>query len=214
MFNNTSKPLPLAKFNTAIGIVLMEGFLLTALIIKIAGAYFAKWSPWLLVIVCFVAAIAGMVISAKSNRPQISFLGYNLVVVSMGAVLSVVFKDAAPRAVIHAAVITAVIIIGMIIAGQMIPSFFLKLERVLTIALIGVIAVELIACFAGWIRFSFWDVLVAGLFALWVGYDWAKAQRGELTLDAAIDSCVALYLDAANLLIRIVAIIDDDDHHG
>ena len=206
-----NRPLSLKGFNATIGIVLLEGLLLSALITKSLGGWFATWNVWVLMIVYFIVSIIGIVISRKSDRPAMSLLGYNLVVVPAGAVLSVALRGVKPDLIIHALLITAGVVVIMIIAAQLMPDVFIRLGKALFIALIAVIVIEIIAALAGWFRASWWDAIVAGIFALYIGYDWSKAQRSELTLDGAIDSCVDLYLDILNLFLRVLGVLDRDD---
>ncbi len=206
-----NRPLSLKGFNATIGIVLLEGLLLSALITKSLGAFFATWNVWVLMIAYFIISIIGIVISRKSDRPAMSLLGYNLVVVPAGAVLSVALRGIKPDLIIHALLITAGVVVIMIIAAQLMPDVFIRLGKALFIALIAVIVIEIIAALAGWFRASWWDAIVAGIFALYIGYDWSKAQRSELTLDGAIDSCVDLYLDILNLFLRVLGVLDRDD---
>ena len=49
------------------------------------------------------------------------------------------------------------------------------------------------------------NVVVALIFCLYIGFDWARAQRRPCTADNAIDSACALYLDIINLALRILA---------
>ena len=44
-----------------------------------------------------------------------------------------------------------------------------------------------------------------------IWYDWAKAQNNVKTLDNAIDSAVALYLDVINLFLRLLGSSKDDN---
>ena len=206
-----NRPLSLKGFNATIGVVLLEGLLLSALITKSLGAWFATWNVWVLMIGYFVISIIGIIISRKSDRPAMSLLGYNLVVVPAGAVLSVALRGVKPDLIIHALLITAGVVVIMIIAAQLMPDVFIRLGKALFIALIAVIVIEIIAALAGWFRASWWDAIVAGIFALYIGYDWSKAQRSELTLDGAIDSCVDLYLDILNLFLRVLGVLDRDD---
>ena len=54
---------------------------------------------------------------------------------------------------------------------------------------------------------TIWDALVALLFCLYIGYDWAKAQDVPRTADNAVDAVLELYLDIINLFIRILEIL-------
>ena len=51
------------------------------------------------------------------------------------------------------------------------------------------------------------DWIVALLFCGYIGYDWARANAIPNTLDNAIDSAAALYLDIINLFIRLLHIM-------
>jgi hypothetical protein len=58
-----------------------------------------------------------------------------------------------------------------------------------------------------------WDVLVAGLFAFYIGYNWAIAQEYDCTIDNAIDACVGLYLNIVNLFLRVLSIMERDYYY-
>ena len=47
----------------------------------------------------------------------------------------------------------------------------------------------------------------AGIFTLYIGYDWYKAQAYPKTLDNAVDSALDLYLDIINLFLKILRIL-------
>lgn len=203
--------LTLEQYNGVIGAVLIEGLLLSALLAKMLGGIFSLLSPLALVIGYLIICIIGIIITHRSDRPLISFFGYNLVVVPTGILLSVLLRGVKTDLIIHALLITAGVVLVMIGAAQLRPRIFLKMGRALGVALIAVIIIEIIAAFAGWFKAGWWDAIVAALFALYIGYDWAKAQSNELTLDGAIDSCLDLYLDIVNLFIRILSALKSDD---
>ncbi len=51
------------------------------------------------------------------------------------------------------------------------------------------------------------DGAVALLFCGYIGYDWARANQIPKTVDNAIDSAAALYMDIINLFLRILRIM-------
>ena len=208
LFKN--RRLSLSQFNAVIGVVMLEGILLSALIATVFGGFFKTWNPIVLVIVYLIVSIVGAVIAKRSDRPAMSLLGYNLIVAPAGAVLSVILDGEKSQTVVHALVITAFVALAMIIAAQFKPNLFLKLGRALGFALIAVIIVEIVALIAGITTWSWWNVIVAGIFALYIGYDWSRAQNSELTTDGAIDACVDLYIDLFNLFLRLLSVLDDD----
>ena len=208
LFEN--RRLTLAQYNAVIGAVLIEGLLLSALLAKMFGGLFSLFSPLALVIGYLIICIIGVVVTYRSDRPLISFLGYNLVVVPTGILLSVVLRGVKTDLIIHALLITAGVVLVMICAAQLRPRIFLEMGRALGVALFAVIIIEIIAAIAGWFAAGWWDAIVAAIFALYIGYDWAKAQHNELTMDGAIDSCLDLYLDIINLFIRVLDTLRED----
>lgn len=51
------------------------------------------------------------------------------------------------------------------------------------------------------------DWIVAAIFCGYVGYDWGRANNIPKTLDNAVDSAAALYMDIINLFLRILRIL-------
>ena len=75
-------------FNFTIGAMLLYGFVINALIVWLGHDFFTSFVAEnypLFIIGYFVLCLAGTVISLKSTKPLISFLGYNLVVTPIGA---------------------------------------------------------------------------------------------------------------------------------
>jgi FtsH-binding integral membrane protein len=54
----------------------------------------------------------------------------------------------------------------------------------------------------GWI-----DWAVAAIFCGYIGYDWGRAMRIPKTVDNAVDSAAAVYMDIVNLFARILRIL-------
>ena len=197
----------LARYNLIIGAVLLYGFFVNYLMVKYCTQYFVNMNPVLMIVLYFVLAIAGTIISARSDRPIISFLGYNMVVVPLGMVLSVCLVGQSAVSILNAAIVTTLVTLVMMLLGWFFPKAFLSMGRALGIALIAVIVIELVCGLIFKLYMpTFWDVLVALIFCGYIGYDWAKAQQQPHTLDNAIDACVGLYLDIVNLFIRVVSV--------
>jgi FtsH-binding integral membrane protein len=141
-----------------------------------------------------------------SDKPLISFIGYNLVVIPVGVILTPLLADYDPdlikKALIHTSGFTGL----MMLLGSSFPRFFQSIGRALFWSLLVVIVVELILAFAFGIHSGFFDWVVALFFCGYIGYDWARANQIPKTLDNAIDSAAALYLDIINLFIRLLRI--------
>jgi FtsH-binding integral membrane protein len=89
----------------------------------------------------------------------------------------------------------------------MFPAFFQKIVGALTVALIAVILVEVLGgLFFGWSH-GITDWIVVLIFCGYIGYDWGRANAIPKTLDNAIDSAAALYMDIINLFLRLLRIL-------
>lgn len=204
-FNGFGKELSLRVYNLAIGLILFYGFVVNYFMCKYLTSVFAEWNFTLVIIGYFVISICGIIINKKSDNPFISFLGYNMVVVPVGVLLCLALEDENINSIIHAIVVTGAVTFLMLVLSCIYPKVFLSMGRALFVALICVIVAEIVFILLGIITPGLWDAAIALLFALYIGYDWAKAQQERHTLDNAVDACVDLYLDIINLFLRVLS---------
>ena len=193
-------------YNAAIGALIAYGFIINAIIVALTGDFFIRMNPIVFLIIYFVSAIAGIIISARSQNPLYSFIGYNLVVLPIGALLSIALVGFQGADILSAMLVTGVVVVVMTILSTIYPNIFLGMGRTLFIGLfVGLIA-EIIATLLGYGGNVFnWFFVI--LFSLYIGYDWSKAQAYSKTLDNAIDSALDIYLDIINLFIRILELM-------
>lgn len=197
------------SYNMWLGGVIVYGLLVNILICAKFTEVALSIHPLALLIGYFICVLAGTFISAKSSDPIISFLGYNLVVVPIGLVVSTsvyYYGGLRSNVVLLAMVYTAGITVVMICCSILKPDFFSKLGGVLLGGLIGLILVELILLLFG-VAQSITSLAGAILFSLYIGYDYWKAQQYPKTVDNAVDSALDIYLDIINLFLRILSIL-------
>lgn len=209
MYNNNI--ISARKYNFIIGAVLLYGFIATLIITKTIGPIAININPFALLIGYIVLVLIGSFIVNGSDNPVISFLGYNLIILPIGVVLTSLAYVYDPGLIFRAVVVTACVTGIMMIVSMIVPSFFLKLGRVLFMSLLLVIIVEILAIFFSWKIFHVTDVIVAVIFCGYIGYDWVIAQRMDHTVDNAVDTACNLYVDIVNLFLRILNIMDNDD---
>ena len=197
-------------YNTIIGLILLWGFTVNAIMCTFFQDVFSSWNPTAVLIGYFVAVIIGICMSQFSDNPIVSFIGYNLVVLPIGIVLSISLKDYYVSSVTQAFILTTLITLLMIIISSIKPEIFESMGSTLFICFSGVIVIELIMMFTSIVTPQWWDWWVALLFCGYIGYDWSKAQEKRKTLDNAVDSAVDLYLDIINLFVRLLGSKDDD----
>ena len=207
--NSTSDPIiSAAAYNLVIGLTLAWGFAINwFMVTNIDPASIANISPWVFFIGYFASCFFGIYLFSKSNNPLVSFVGYNFVVVPFGLIINLVVSRYDAELVSEAIRITGLVTIGMMCLGTIFPAFFRKISGALTIALLLVIVVELVEIFVFGIHHGVLDWIVVLIFCGYIGYDWGRANQIPKTLDNAIDSAAALYMDIINLFLRILRIL-------
>ena len=148
-------------------------------------------------------------IAGRSDKPLISFLGYNLVVVPFGLVITAAveaYGGVGSEIVMYAFLYTLVITLGMTGAVLAFPELFAKLGGALLGVLIGLIVCELVLLILR-ISQTVTDWVAAGLFSVYIGYDIYRSQQFAKTVDNAVDCALDIYMDIAHLFIRILRLL-------
>ncbi|MFB2735743.1 Bax inhibitor-1 family protein [Shewanella mangrovisoli] len=195
-------------YNLVIGLTLLWGFAMNYIMVShIDPEAIASVNPWIFFIGYFASCFFGIYLFQSSSNPLVSFIGYNFVVVPFGLIINMVVSQYDPELVTEAIRITGLVTIAMMCLGTMFPAFFQKIAGVLTIALLLVIVVELIEIFIFKTHHGILDWIVVLIFCGYIGYDWGRANQIPKTVDNAVDSAAALYMDIINLFLRILRIL-------
>jgi len=192
-------------YNFAIGACILYGFIVNAIIVFTCSNFFASMNYIVFIVGYFVSCILGILVS-RSDNPIMSFIGYNLVVVPIGALLAVCLPSYYVTDILSAIIVTGTVVAVMMIIATSFPNAFSGMGITLFIALSVSIVVELIAMLLGYSGKLF-DWIFVVIFSLYIGYDWHKAQLYAKTLDNALDSALDIYLDIINLFVRILDLI-------
>lgn len=158
--------------------------------------------------------IVGIILSAMSKNPVVSFIGFNMVVGGLSAILGpVIAKYSAANAgiVAEAAMLTAGVTAVMGFTGLTCPKFYSRIGGALFISLIILVGLSLLGIFFPALRFGWLVYVSAGVFSLYIGYDMWRASTIPATLDNAVDVAVSLYLDIINLFLDILKILSSND---
>ena len=200
------------QYNLLIGGLLLWGFLLNFLTVHFLGdkvISFAQNGGSLVIIIGYiVSAILGIVLVHRDN-PVTTFIGYNLIAVPVGILLCVTLAGYDASIIGTAALITAGITAVFMAAASIKPQIFLSMGKVLFIGLIVLIVGELLTVII--FRSSRMDLIFAwlgaGLFSLYIGFDWARCNVCACTVNNAVAAAANLYLDIINLFLRILSIL-------
>ena len=204
-----SQLLSARAYNMTILGVLLWGLLVNVLLCQFAGDAIYRMNPIVFIVGYFVLAFGGIFLANKSHHPALSFLGYNMVVVPFGLVISAAvsyYAEIDPSIVRDAFLYTLLISAGMMALALVRPQLFAKLGGILLGALIGILICEIVLLILR-IDQQWTNWAVAGLFSLYIGYDVYRSQQYPMTLDNAVDSALDIYMDIANLFLRILQIL-------
>ena len=209
------------KYNMILGGTVFYGLFLNVILCALFGDAMVDWMAGLsrggmifVTILLMVPVIIGGIMSTMSHNPVISFIGYNLVVLPLGLLVSTSVSlylqagmgDVVFQAIVYTSAVTF-IMIGLACAF---PNFFTKLDGILLGALIGLIIAELVALIIFRTHQTVFAWIGAVIFSFYIGFDYWRAQQYPKTVDNAIDCAVDIYLDIINLFLRILAIIADN----
>ncbi len=198
-------------YNGVIGGVLLWGLLINYILCWKVGPYtniFPNMSPIVFLIGYLVLAIAGLIIANKASSPLVSFLGFNLVVIPFGVVIATLvdaYGGINSAVVTQAFLYTLLITIAILATVIVFPNAFAKMGGMLGSVLIGLVLCEiLLLIFHVQQEVTSW--IAAGLFSLYLGYDIYRSQQYPRTIKNAIASALDIYMDLANLFIRVLEI--------
>lgn len=195
-------------YNLVIGLVLCWGFFINWVIVKNVSYAALMRINFLFFIIMYIAScFFGVFLFRKSTNPVVSFIGYNFVVVPFGLVVNMVVHQYNPALVLEAIRITGFVTALMMFAGTLFPAFFRKISGALTVALIAVIIIEMVGALIFKVHHGVLDWIVVLIFCGYIGLDWGRANQIPKTVDNAVDSAAALYIDIINLFLRILRIL-------
>ncbi len=196
-----------------IAATLFFGFAVNVIEVWFFADYFITWNPVVFFIVYFVSAVAGILINTLSRKPVLSFIGYCLVILPLGAALTLVVPYYSFNVVRSAFLVTALLTGAFMLLALLYPKVFYSMWRVLSVCLFVALLWMIINMFTSFAVTAYvWvDWLVVLIFCCYIGFDISLAKAKPKTLDNAIDSACGLYLDIINLFIRLLIIFGRND---
>ena len=201
-------------YHLILGGMLLYGFILNTIILYVVNTrhLYAHMNAVAVIIIYFAMIILGRILMNRKSIP-LMILGYSLVVLPLGFVLSVLiisYELTTPGIVQNAFILTSVITGIMALAAILFTDFFERIfSRImpaLGITLLVTIIVEIVGSFLGF-RFGITDYIVVVLFMGYLGYDWCRAIRQERTIQNAVRSACEIYIDMVNVFIRLLSIL-------
>lgn len=194
---------------------LLWGFLANVLMVAFLAApvmnLAMRVGPLWLFVGYIVLALVGIMMSARSSSPVVSFIGFNLLVLPMGVMLCLLVPGLPVAVVTKALLLTGIVTATMVLLGIVQPNLFLSMGRTLFIAFIAAFIAELVATFLFHYNGTAFDWIFVILFSGYIGYDVAKAQIYPKTVDFAIDCALVIYIDIIGLFIRLLSLLSREN---
>jgi FtsH-binding integral membrane protein len=199
-------------YNFIIGLTLLWGFAVNYYMVNnVPIQWILSIGYWPLLIGYMVSVFIGVMLYSGSSNPVVSFIGYNFIVVPMGLVITPFIYQFEGALIQEAIMMTGGITGSMMILATLYPNFFISIGRTLFLVLLLTEISELVSVFIFHKQHSAFDWIFVVIFSGYIGYDWARANSIPKTVDNAIDSAAAIYVDMINLFIRILSILGKRD---
>lgn len=203
------------SYNAIMCGTLLWGFLANVLMVAFLAApvmnLAMRVGPLWLFVGYIVLALVGIMMSARSSSPVVSFIGFNLLVLPMGVMLCLLVPGLPVAVVTKALLLTGIVTATMVLLGIVQPNLFLSMGRTLFIAFIAAFIAELVATFLFHYNGTAFDWIFVILFSGYIGYDVAKAQIYPKTVDFAIDCALDIYIDIIGLFIRLLSLLSREN---
>lgn len=199
-----------AGFNALMGCTILWGLICNFFICMFLETQvfsFVSSHPLLFILGYFALAFLGAIIISGTENAVVAFLGFNLICLPIGALLSVYVSQYTVLSISYVCLLTAIIVVIMIIVSTVFPEYFCSLGHILLVSLISIIFIVGVLVFFLGYEGHVIDYAVVALFSLYIGYDWYCSQRYAATPYNAISCATDLYLDIINIFIRLLAIL-------
>ena len=197
------------EYNVAIGVYLLVGMLLTGLVTYGAGdtaGILMEVHPLAFALIYLIVGYSSGVLCRVTKNGILASGMYFILCIMTGLLLSTYVPDVATDIVIRALAGTAGVLVIMVAAAVAYPKTFLSMGWTLFLSLISMIIVELVMMLMG-MSGGLIDWIAVGIFSLYIGFDWAKGQEYDATLQGAVITSIELYLDLINIFVRLLSIM-------
>ena len=196
-------------YNLLCGFVILYGLILNYLLCTYGLELAMTIKPMILIVSYISFGVLGSTLAILSKKATISFIGYNLLVIPAGLVLSLALQEYGgidSIIVKQSFLYTSSVIMVMITLGVIFPKLFEKLERILFISFMGLFITYLII-----IIFHIDNIIISWIasiiYSLYIGYDIYKSQQINKTADNAVDCAINVYVDIIVLFLNILDIL-------
>jgi hypothetical protein len=173
-------------------------------------------NPWwllLFMVACTIVSILGAILAHSNEDPMTSIVGGFICAGVMGMMVGPFISIYEIGSVLQALVVTGGVVILTGFIGAIIPKDLSMWGAPLMAGLLGLIVLYLVAPLMAWLGLDYkmtvtvLDIAGIVLFSAIMVYDLNMAARLDRTLDNAIDVAVNVFLNFANIFIRVLSLM-------
>ena len=166
---------------------------------------------WLAVLGLFLVSIAGCFVAAN-DAPPIKLLGLTMIAGGLGAICGPFFGHYKIASVIDISAMTILITLVLGAIGTLYPKSLASWGGTLSSLLIALIIAQIfLPLLFGRSANTALDWIGVLLFSGYIVYDFNRAQELPKNVDNAMDSGISVFLDIANLLVRLMSLFGESN---
>ncbi|MDO4538436.1 MAG: Bax inhibitor-1 family protein [Coriobacteriales bacterium] len=169
-------------------------------------------NPIIMLIVSLVGTIGGIIAMGVGKSKQsvgISVVGFVVFSLTFSVTMALGLQSRGLPSIMYAFAITGCISGIFFMLGLLFPAFFERVQGVVFTTFLALIVVELVAVFIFHVNQTIFDFAMIGIFCFFLGRDAYVLASDEPTVPNAIMNATAIYVDIANILIRVLDIMDN-----
>ena len=191
------------KYQLAIWLMLVYGFIVDRLIYALKEPVLRKCNFTVIMVIFSIMTIIGVIMSQYNEEILKNFISYNLIIISFGIAFSAAGIDYPKDNINDITIVTIVITFMMVLLASFVPNFFKRIEKLLLIFLIIIAIYEIIFLVVGAPKLLF-GIFSQIFWSLSIGYYWIRLQTKKYTLYQAINGTISLYIVIMSLAISML----------
>lgn len=191
------------KYQLAIWLMLVYGFIVDRLIYALKEPVLRKCNFTVIMVIFSIMTIIGVIMSQYNEEILKNFISYNLIIISFGIAFSAAGIDYPKDNINDITMVTIVVSVMIMIVASFVPNFFKRIEKLLLIFLIIIAIYEIIFLVVGAPKLLF-GIFSQIFWSLSIGYYWIRLQTKKYTLYQAINGTISLYIVIMSLAISML----------
>jgi len=201
-------------YNMCIGISVVAGCTINTVMARYFGNAILGLHPGVVLAMYLIGSLGGTLLVNLARNAAMSVIGFILLVISMGTLLTFYASAYTNVAIDRAFLITLGITVFATILASLKPDLVANVGVNLGSMLLITLVAELLCVFVFHLNQDIFDYIFVVLFAGFIAFDWSRAQEYAPTLGNALRAAASIYVDVINIFIRLLRITGSRNKEG